>query len=137
MILDRNFLVAHPVPQKDASGYVERAQRQMVWILAAQIRVGERDRQLVIVIADGRTQEKRTGAVDVEHQTGDKSRSVVIEALLARCDGLDVAIAVENSKRVTMLEDAIKSIRQAWISNDGVGAIARPGAEESELPFTR
>jgi len=137
MVLDRYFLMAHAVPQKDASSYVERAQRQMVWILAAQIRVRKRDRQLVIVITDGRAQEKRTGAVDVEHQTGHESGSVVIDALLARCDGLDAAIAVENSKRVTMLEDANQSIRQAWIGNNGVGAIARSLAEQSALPFSR
>ncbi len=137
MILDRQFLVAYAVPQKNASCYVKRTHRQLVKIRAAQIRVGERDRQLVIVVPDCRTQEKRTGAVDVEHQAGHEARSVVIDALFVSCDGLDVAVVIEHSERVTMLQNANKSIRQARIGTHVVGAIAPPLAEQSALPLIR
>jgi hypothetical protein len=61
----------------------------------------------------------------------------MINALFSRCDRLDVAVVVEHSERVTMLEDANKSIRQVRIGTKGVSTLAPPFGEQLALLVTR
>ena len=56
---------------------------------------------------------------------------------LVGCGGLDVAIMVEHSERVAMLEDANKSIRDVRIRKNVASVFGRPIEGQATLLLTR
>ena len=109
VVLDPQPLVADTLPNELRSGQVQRAERQPRPAVAQQVRVGERDDELVVVSRDHRAQEQRPAAVELEQQAGEEARALVIQALLADPAGIDVAVAIEDSERVAVPEHAVCS----------------------------
>jgi hypothetical protein len=133
VILDFYFLVAHSVPQEYPSRYVKRSKQQMVQIPAAQIRIGERNRQLVIVVAHRRAEKKWRNTLDIQRQRRYEPCPVMVNAFFPRRRGSDVAIVIEYRKSIAVLEDTNAFIGQAGIGEDSVGVAIRRPPEQTWL----
>ena len=58
-----------------------------------------------IVFPDGRTEQHGPLAGDSEDQLREKSCAAIVDPLFAEAHGLDVAVAVENGKRVVVFQN--------------------------------
>src|SRR5262249_20223687 len=106
---------------------VERAERGPHLSAAEQVWVGERDGQLVVLVPDGRAQEKRPVPFQLQQQAGEEARALVVQALLAEAAGLDVAVMVEDGARGPVLEHPGPLVRHAGGGQDVVSAAVPVG----------
>ena len=101
---------------------MERAERQSHLPIAQQVRIGERHRQLVVLIPNGRTEEERPAPFEIQDQAGEIARALVIQPFLPQSTRLDIAVVVEDRKGVAVLEHAGALVGQARGSQDVIQA---------------
>ena len=99
-------LVAAAAPEEFPAEDVERAARQHETPARVDVGVREIDGEQRVVALDGRAQQQRAGVAQAQLEARQKTRSGVVEALLALPDRVDVAVAIEHREGVAVLEDA-------------------------------
>ena len=83
---------------ESSSGYQHLSAFQDVWI--SQVYTKKH-----IVFCNRRTQEQRTLAGEPQGKKGEKSRSIVIQPLLAGSNGLNVTISIEETKGLIVFDN--------------------------------
>jgi hypothetical protein len=111
---------------------VERAEGNPHLAVAEQVRVGEGHCQLVILVADGGTQEERPPPFHSQQQAGEVARPLVVQALLAKAARLDVAVVVEDGEGVPVLEHPGPFVGGAGSGQDVVRAAVPPSIRRSQ-----
>ena len=74
-------------------------------------------------MARGRPEQERSLIPEADAQAGQVAGPAVVEALLALADGLDVAPAIEDRKRLAVLEDLVVLVGQRARRKDVVAAV--------------
>ena len=120
VVLDPQLLIAGPLPEKLLQRDVQRPERDPPLAVVEEVRVGEGDGELVVLVPDRRTQEKRSAPLQLQQQAGEVAGIFVVQSFLAEPAGLDVAVVVEHGKRVPMLEHPGALVRQAGSGQDVV-----------------
>ena len=109
VVRDPHPLDAVAVPQCPGSEDVQRTARDDHAIALHDVRVGQIDSENRVVFADGGAQEQGTAPAEQQLESGQESRSRVIETLLALLERQDVAVQIEHAERVAVLEHAVRA----------------------------
>ena len=104
---DAQALVAAAPPQELRAEHVQRPARQHeLPRLVLEVGRGEIDGQEIVLLLHRRRQQQRPPPADAQLQPRQEAGAVVVDALLAQADRLDVAEAVEHRERLVVLEHA-------------------------------
>src|SRR5689334_3333313 len=98
--------VASALPKELGAEKVQRAARQNDLVPVMNVGVGQvHGQQRVVFLYRGAKKERPFGP-ELEHKYGQESRALVEQALLAQADLADVAVGIEDGKRLALFEDA-------------------------------
>ena len=133
VVLNLDFLVKRTLPEELPYREMQSPQRKVDNTITAEIGIGQRDRQLVVVVPDSRAQEERPAAVQVKDQAGEKPRPVMVDALFAGVAGYNIAVLIKQGEGVAMLQHSYALISEARVRKDVVRIL--PGSSRLLLGF--
>src|SRR6267378_3651561 len=97
---------------------MQRAERKIHPAIPAKIGVGERNRELVVIIPDCGTQKERSGTLQLQHKAGKKSCPVVIEAFFSVLTRPDVTVLIEQRESVAVHQNSNGLVGQTRVGED-------------------
>jgi hypothetical protein len=104
VVVNAYALVARAIPEKPGPAEMEGASRHEFVSIGGEVRVGEVDREECVILLHGGTEEKGPVCSERELKLGKKTRAIMIEALRARNDLVDVTVAIEDGERLSMFQ---------------------------------
>ncbi len=117
------LLVADALPKQYAAENVYRAFRNHQFFFVVEILIGQIDSEQTVIALDRRIQQQWTAALQQQFEPRQESRAFMVDAMLAAAYGLDIAVAIEQRKRIVVLKHACEAIG-ARRSRGGIPVVA-------------
>jgi hypothetical protein len=104
IVVNADALVARSIPEKPGAAEMEGSSRHEFLFIGGKVWVGKVDREERVILLHGGTEEKGPVCSERELKLGKKTGALMIEALRARNDLVDVTVAIEDGERLSVFQ---------------------------------